>query len=174
MKTIKRAISILLIAFCLLMILTSCGRLSSDVYMFADLEECHAIAADESIQACLTIYESPEKDKHIKELEYVDFFACYYASDDLEFELFAYQFAEADAASVYFSNVVGRKSTYGTDFLKSAGMFSYHGIVISDNMAYAVYSKPSSESNLNELLGDWFTQKVVYSDGKGQLQPKGE
>lgn len=174
MNIFRRLVVVLLLFVSFSLMLSACGTLSPDVYMFNDLEECRNMAADESIQMYLSIYESPEKDKHVKGLEYVDFFACYYESDDLEFELFAYQFEEADASKEYFASVVGRQCTYDTDFLKSAGMLSYKGIVISGNMAYTVYSKPSSENKLNELLGDWFTQKVVYSNGQGQLQTKGE
>lgn len=174
MNTMKRSIAILLSVVSLFIMLSSCGRLSDDVYMFADLEECRIMAADESMQPYVTVYESPEKDKKLKELKYADFFACYYASDDLEFELFAYEFEEADAAKEYFAYMVGHNSPYDTDYLKSSGTFSYHSIVISGNMAYTVYTKASSQGMLNELLGDWFTQKVVYSDSKWQLQPTDE
>lgn len=130
------------------------------------------MAADESIQAYLTVYESPEQDKYLKELNYDNFFACKYSSDDLEFELFAYQFQEMDSAKEYFNHIAGHKATDDTDFLKSAGMTSYKSVVISGNTAYAVYSKRSDVDKLNELLGYWFTNEVVFFNGQAHLQPK--
>ena len=107
--------------------------------MFHEIEECYDIVG-ELDESCIFFYEDPSEDADSEGLEYVKFFGLAYDADDCAFRLFAYEFADADTAKHYFSNVTGKSIVLDTDFSESSGMGRFRRIVISENRAYSVYT----------------------------------
>ena len=94
-----------------------------------------------------------------------------YESEKLKFEIFAYEFEDADSALRYYINVTGQKSyeqklplsSYDENKLLSAssGMFSYSLIVVYKNMAYQINAPKQYKNEIIEMLSTTFSIKVM-------------
>ena len=143
--------------FALLFQLCGCIFEFSPIYIFADISECENIEKLKHEDAIITVYDTPEKDKNAKGLEYEKFFAAEYDSSELEFEIFAYEFKDGDTAKKYFRNETGKKDDRDINFSSSKGMFGYILIVINDNMAYSALSSSADADELEDFLANVFS-----------------
>ena len=96
-----------------------------------------------------------------------------YLSDGLEFEIFAYEFPDADTALKYFVNVSGMDSyekrlPLAADdennlFFSTKGMFRYTIVIVHQNKAYKLNAPNSCEEEVDQLLSSVFTYKMPFS-----------
>ena len=161
MKMIFRMPFIILIALGLIITMCSCGPSDLEIYMFSDLSECRAIGSEELEGVQVTLYDSPAKDKYIKDLLYADYYACNYSSADLQFDLFAYEFPDQATAQVYFKNATGKDTTQTATFSISQGLMTYRRIVISNNLAYSVRTQVSDADAVIEIINQIFSEKII-------------
>ena len=156
--------------FILVVVLTLCISLSAcefeepTVYIFADIDECNNIVLQKSDDAEVDVYDSPDKDKYLKDLEYDSFYACKYKSDDLKFKLFAYDFFDKESAQEYFERCADRDCVGDTDFLTTRGMMNYEVRVRYGDCAYILYTRSGYKKQVDEYLSNLFTVDVTLDD----------
>lgn len=142
----------------------------NEYFIFQNINECeHLIPAD---QTDLTIerYASPEKDKNLKELSYESFFGMKFHSNELEYEIFAYEFVDSNSALKYYINVTGQNSykkelplSQDDDNRRlsgSKGMFFYRLVVVYQNKAYLVIAPTQYGDAIDKLLADTFSYQL--------------
>lgn len=144
--------------------LCACGIEPLDVHIFADINECQRIQTLMTMDAELKVFTSPQEDKHLKDLEYQEFFGCEYSSEELAFELFAYEFANGDTAITYFKNATGKENNPNPTFSNSSAMGVYDSVVVNGNKAYSVRCKATQKEKVTEFLNGIFTAEVAGSD----------
>ena len=149
------------VIFILVLGLYSCGSFEVDVHIFSDIEECQGIQSLKSEDAKVIIFDSPEEDKYLNDLQYQKFFACEYTSDDLNFKLFAYEFANAEKAMEYFKSATGKENDPNPTFSNSSGMGWYERIVVNKNNAYSVCCKTVHKDKMSEFLNSCFTIEIA-------------
>lgn len=157
----KKRLIVILMIISLLVAYPSCRSQNVEVHMFADLVECKAMASTSSNNSHIAIFDSPDEDKYLDKLPYTDFFAFSYASEELQFELFAYEFANQGDAKQYYKNVTGKDYQGTITFSDVEGMIYYRRIVVKDNMAFTVYAEPSEAKNVIKFINERFSIKVV-------------
>ena len=155
---------VIILAFFLLTI--SCVKESPDIYIFEDINECSNISNLTHSNGYVTEYENPNNDKNLKDLKYNDFYAAIYESEELKFEIYAYEFDSPEAAKNYFKNVTGKSTDSSTTFSSSKGMSTYRLVVIDHNCAYTVLTSHDQSETINKSLSEIFSRKIIYSDGE--------
>lgn len=135
------------------------GPKGNDVYIFADITECEGFSIREDIQ--FSIYDTPIKDSNIGTLSYERFIGGYYTLNNIDFELFAYEFNDSLSAKEYFSKTTGKSDELNTNFSINRGMLTYRLIVIDDKRAYTISSKAENGDEISELLAETFSVKIT-------------
>lgn len=158
MQNKNTKLSVSLIIICALLIL--CGCDATDFYIFSDISECDNIEAFKTEDAIVTIYDTPDLDDSIDDLEYDDFYAAKYESAELDFEIFAYEFADSDFSKTYFEINTGIKTDLDTHFLASGGIAKYTVIVIDGCNAYCANTTQKYSEDLKLFLGEIFSKKL--------------
>lgn len=161
MKKNIKILLVFLIIFFLAGTLSSCGPKDYEIYIFTELSECYALEDKQSEEIQITVYDSPEKDKDLRNLAYIDFYACNYSSSELQFDLFAYEFPTQETAKKYFKNATGIESTKTTNFLGSSGLSRYQLTVIKDNLAYTFHTRASDEEKATSVINQLFSEKII-------------
>lgn len=154
----KINLAVTLIILCILLI--SCGRDVTDFYIFSDISECDNIEVFKTEDAIVTRYDTPDLDDSIDDLEYDDFYAAKYESAELDFEIFAYVFADSDSTKEYFKKETGIETNLDVHFLASGGMFKYRVIVIDGCRAYCANTTQENSKDLKLFLGEIFSKKL--------------
>ncbi|MBQ2972148.1 MAG: hypothetical protein IJE16_06335 [Ruminococcus sp.] len=160
-KIVKCAVIILMLVICCSM-LSSCENRVPDIYIFENISECENIEEYKSDDAVVTTYDTPNADKNFDDLEYDSFYASSYESDELDFEIFVYEFVDSDSAKEYFSKETGIEPVYSTMFLASGGMTKYDIIVIDESRAYYAETSKEDEEDLNLFLSRVFSKKLEF------------
>ena len=154
MKKTTFALSILLIIF----LFCSCSfPHHARYYIYADIGECQLIEERKHDDALVQRYDTPNKDKALKDLSYVNFYGAYYSSSELEFEIFAYEFHNKDDAKKYFNQVTGKDEQRDQSLSAGKGLTSYQQIVMDGENVYAAYSSSGNSEKLQEYLGTVFS-----------------
>lgn len=65
----------------LLLNLYGCTSEELEIKIYSDIEECKNIVTFDADQAEIHIYDTPVKDKNLKDLEYRKFFGCDYIAE---------------------------------------------------------------------------------------------
>ena len=125
--------------------------------IFADIAECEQIVSNKPDGAQIEVYETAEKDKYLRNLEYEAFFGAKYASSEMRFQLFAYDFADSETARAYFEAVTGKDGALITDVLAESGLFSSDLIVRVDDKAYRVKMPSGYTRRVTDYLNEIFT-----------------
>lgn len=141
--------------------LCSCRTFETDVHIFSNIEECQSIEGLNDNNTDLKIYFSPDKDKNLRNLQFQEFFGCDYTSEDLIFELFAYEFSSVDIAMSYFKNFTGKEDDPNPTFCDSSGVFWFKRIVVKENKAYAVRCKKDYKDKMIELINSCFKEEIT-------------
>lgn len=144
---------------------------SGGYYIFQDISECEQLIPNDPAGVTVDRYDSPDKDANLKGLPYKEFWGIKFSSDEIEYEIFAYEFEDSDSALKYFVNETGKNSYLkklplseddeNKNFSASKGMFSYRLIVIYKNRAYKVTAPSEYANSVNELFASIFSQKVL-------------
>ena len=161
MKNVFRRLLILPFMLSLMIAFCSCGPKDFEVYIFSDLSECRTIEIEKPDGVQVTSYDSPAGDPYIKELIYNDYYACNYSSDEVRFDLFAYEFPDQATAQEYFKNATGKDTTKAVNFSDSQGLTTYRRVVISNNLAYSVLAKASDADASIEIINKVFSEKII-------------
>lgn len=145
--------------------------LSGGYYIFQDISECEQLIPNDQSGVTVDRYDSPTKDEDLKGLPYKEFWGMKLSSDEIEYEIFAYEFEDSDSALTYYVNETGQNSylkklPLSEDdenklFSASKGISSYRLIVIYKNRAYKVIAPSKYANSVNELLASIFSQKVL-------------
>lgn len=145
--------------------------LPKNYYIFQDIEECERLFPADLPNSNIMVekYDTPTKDKGVKDLSYTAFFGMKYKSDTLKYEIFAYEFESSDAALQYFVNVTGKTSykdrlpldenDTNTLFSVTKG-FSTRIVIVSQNRAYKVNVPNKYLNALTEKLWENFSQEI--------------
>lgn len=150
-------VSILLIIICFG--LCSCIPKPPVFYIFEDINECENIEKFKSEDAVVTIYDSPDSDKNLGDLQYDDFYCASYESKDMDFEIFAYDFVDSDTAKEYFRNETGLQEIRDTHFLASGGI-GYSIIVLDNDRTYIATFKTRDLEEVKTFLSKVFSKRI--------------
>jgi len=161
---------VILIAFTI-QIFNSLTQTPGNFYIFNSISECEKLIPVDKSNINVEIYDDNNKDENSKGLLYNGFFGMNYESEELKYEIFAYEFENADSALSYYVNVTGQKSyeeklpLNSSDENKllsaSSGMFSYSLIVVYKNMAYQINAPKQYKNEIIEMLSTTFSIKVM-------------
>ena len=163
MRKFIRMLSMIMVILGITSLLPACMFEDYDIYIFSDLSECQAIETSKSADATVTIHATPDKDKHIRNLTYRDFYACTYSSPKMQFTLFAYEFPDSETALKYYSRAANKSPDYPNDFSGSYGFLKFEKAVICDNFAYYIYGSPLDDKEVSNFLNSIFSKKLDFS-----------
>lgn len=134
-----------------------------DYYIFKDISECEKIVENKSDDAVVTVMESPDGDKYLKDLSYDAFWGCEYEAEELDFTLYAYVFSDHTAACRYFQKITGKRDDRDKNYSFSWQMGSPRTILLSDNRVCVVYTSHEHETATYDYLNAIFTEEVKPS-----------
>ena len=144
---------------------TVLNPLPNDYYIFNTIEECEGLIPGDQSGIKVERYDTPSGDKDIKNLTYSDFFGMEFKSDELEYEIFAYEFDNSETALEYFNNCTGQKRTLNQGVNKihsaSVGIFGHYDLVlVFENRAYKLNSHKNYANEITDLFGETFSQSI--------------
>lgn len=158
---IKSITTICIFITCIIF-LCSCSKSNINYYAFSDISECENIENKKHRDAKITTYDSSE-DKYLNGLTPDGFYGANYASEQLTFDIFAYEFKDKKTAKNYFENSTERSSDRDVNFLATSGMSQYKLVVLFNENAYVVYTSVKYKEEVNAFLGEIFSTKIVES-----------
>ncbi|MBQ4585481.1 MAG: hypothetical protein IJA82_04675 [Clostridia bacterium] len=163
---IKNYVKVAVFVLCILCFfsLISCNFARFNYYIFDDISECENITKTEYTNAKLSRYDTPINDNNLGNLEYLEFFGGCFSSDEIEFEIFAYEFQCINDAQKYFKNVTDMDSDSNSAVSIYSHNFKTRIIVTHFECAYLVKT-PSSDANaVLDLLNDTFSVHVNFTE----------
>ena len=131
-----------------------------DYYIFKNIEECEKIETLNFTEQKITKYENPDKDKKLKSLQYEAFYGAKYESKEVDFEIFAYEFATEEDAEAYYKNAAGKEPTDKSTFAWSRHAYSADFEVIYYNRVYRVRTTNKHMEAAKDALGTIFSIQV--------------
>ena len=142
----------------------------SEYFIFQNINECEQLIPSDQSNLIIDRYASPEKDKNLKELSYKSFWGIKFHSNELEYEIFAYEFVDSNSALQYYINVTGQ-SSYEKELplsdgdenkrlSSSKGMSSYRLIAVYQHKAYVIVAPKQYEEAINKLLATTFSYQL--------------
>ena len=146
--------------FCVVISCCSCGFKGHVYYIFSDISECDKIDEQKQENAEITLLET-STDKYLKDLCYIDSFACDYSSSELKFTIYAYEFSSNEDAMQYFENTTGKSNQPDTSYSASKGMFNFKLEVVDGNKAYRVTSPLKYDEELLSFLATVFSIEIA-------------
>ncbi len=139
----------------------------NEYFIFQTIDECEKLIPTDQTDLLIERYTSPEKDKNLKGLSYESFFGMNIHSNEVKYEIFAYEFVDSNSALKYYINVTGQNSykkelplsddTENKRLSSSKGMFSYRLIAVYQNKAYVIVAPSHFEKVINKLLATTFS-----------------
>jgi len=150
-------------------VLTSHSSFPTYMFMFQNLDECKQLKTYEQNTIEIVEYLAPSADESYNGLEYESFWGMKYRSENLDFEMFAYEFTCKDNALKYYTNVTGSdkyveklpaedsdKNILGSNFY---GENNYQIVVMEGNKAYQLLSYNPSAYAIDQMLSEVFSRK---------------
>ena len=128
--------------------------------IFSDISECEKFKEYDGIN--IKKYDTSEKDKKLKGVDYEKFYAAKISCSEFEFEIFAYEFNDIGSAQTYFENVTGKEVSANTEFSSSFGPLSGRRIVIDGKNAYVIYCSSIDEKAVLNFLYKTFTVNLDF------------
>lgn len=142
----------------------------NEYFIFQTINECEQLIPADQNDLIIERYASPEKDKNLKELSYESFFGMKFYSNELEYEIFAYEFVDSDSTLEYYINVTGQKSyekelplsdnEENKRLSSSKGMSAYRLIAVYQHKAYVIVAPKQYEGAINKLLATTFSCRL--------------
>ena len=140
------------------------------MYIFKNFDECKNLMSYEQIPSEIVEYVDAKIDTSHNGIEYKTFWGMKYQSENIEYEIFAYEFSGKDDALKYYINVTENddlaemiplddsdKNILGS---KIIGEEKYHIIVIAGNKAYKLISSNLLIDKIDEMLSTVFSVKI--------------
>ena len=133
-------------------------------YIFDNIEECSAIENSELSGAKFEHYNSLKKDKELNNAVPLHSFCGKFSCDDFEFEIYAYEFADGEAAFNYFKNIPGDRVSYKTtDFYFQQNFDSCVLAVVNFESVYKILYDADNRDQVHEFLSEIFSIKAGTS-----------
>ena len=144
---------------------TSCGNPLVKYYIFEDIEEFEALAETEYSNAKLTVLDTYGDDSDISGLSCLKFFIAEFYSDEVSFEIYAYEFDRTEDSKLYFENATGKKNVADTTFCSSKGVgvdfkSRYELVVIDEERAYKVCGAGQYADEIERCLAMILSKEV--------------
>lgn len=142
----------------------------NEYFIFQTIDECEQLIPTDQTDLLIERYTSPEKDTNLKGLSYESFFGMNIHSNEVEYEIFAYEFVDSNSALKYYISVTGQNSyekelplsddNENRRLSTSMGMSSYRLIAVYQNKAYVIVAPKQFEEAINKLLSTTFSCKL--------------
>lgn len=143
----------------------------NEYFIFQTIDECQQLIPADQNDLIIEQYASPEKDKNLKDLSYESFFGMNFNSNELEYEIFAYEFVDSNSALKYYINVTGQNSyekelplddnAENKRLSSSKGMSSYRLIAVYQHRAYVIVAPKQHEDTINNMLTTVFSFQLL-------------
>ena len=138
--------------------------------IFQDLDECKQLMTYEQIPSDIYEHTDSEKDPYSRNLQYDSFWGMDYHSENMKYEIFAYEFLNKDDALRYYINVTGEtdhankipldESDKNPLWLRIFGENSYQIVAIKENKAYRLQSSGLLTVTIEDMLTTVFSIEV--------------
>lgn len=142
----------------------------SEYFIFQDISECESLIPADQSDLMIEKYGTSVKDNNSRGLSYDCFWGMKFESDELKYEIFAYEFLDSDSALKYYVNVTGQKnhekklplSDDSENKLLSStkGISEYRIVAVYQNRAYLLIAPKQYEEEINALLANTFSYKL--------------
>jgi len=135
--------------------------------MFQNLDECKQLMTYEQTPSDIYVHATPTEDPYSNNLQCKSFWGMDYYSENMNYEIFAYEFLTKDDALRYYINATGEtdrankipleESDKNIVWLRTFGENSYHIIAIKENKAYRLQSFGLLTVTIEEMLATVFS-----------------
>ena len=143
----------------------------NEYYIFQTIDECEQLIPANQTDLMIERYVSPKKDKYLKNLSFESFFGMKFHSSELEYEIFAYEFADSNSALKYYINVTGQNSyekelplsdsNENKRLSSSKGMSRYRLIAVYQNKAYLIVAPKQYGDTIDKMLATVFSFQLL-------------
>ena len=172
----KKSVRIIILSILLLIsvvFLEACVNfhIGAEFYIFENLDELENIENSFQKYGTVNRYDSPAKDKYLKDLSFVDSYAAYYECEEFEFEIFAYEFLDKDVSKEYFDNVTGKDQAFDVNFSRHSGitiLSKTEMTIIDHEKAYTMIYKSKYNEDIDNFLSENFTLRLDYNKDTGE------
>lgn len=134
------------------------------MFMFEDFNECKQLMNYGEIEAEVKVYDDPTTDKDYTDIVYKTFWGMSYMSEDLNYEIFAYEFDNRQSALKYSSIAAEDDEAscdeYGIYWIKMFTPNEYIIVVMENNFVYKIVSPKDSNYKIDKMLSSMFSQKI--------------
>jgi len=140
------------------------------MFIFENLDECKQLKTYEQISSEIDEYLDPNVDENLKGLNYISFWGMDYKSSNIEYRIFAYEFADKESTLRYYVGVTGEEkrldkiplNSFDKNILwqKKIGDSKYQIAVIEGNKAYVLISSNLIIDKIDKMLSTVFSVKV--------------
>ena len=134
--------------------------LPGEYLIFQSIDECEALIPEDQSGVKIERYATPDADKDLKGLPYERFFGMQFESDEMEYQIFAYEFETAAESVEYFQKITGKKDDMLTNFSAMSSWGTYRLVVIDGQRAYCVYTTPGQVEKLTQNLKEIFSVNI--------------
>lgn len=131
-----------------------------DVYIFRDISECEKLESLDYKNAKIEYRERSDDKNFNSEMTIKSFYGAHFVSDELEFDIFAYEFEGNEDAKNYFKRATGKNVDLDRNYSASSGAFSFEVVVIDGNKAYIALASSKYTKELQNVLGEIFSVKL--------------
>ena len=143
-----------------------------DCYIFQSIDECEALIPNDQSEVKIERYATPNADKDLKDIPYESFFGMQFKSDEMKYQIFAYEFEDFESALKYFVNASGTSYSYEEDratieqydyalYFVAKNPLSCHFVVISQNNVYQLRAPNRYFDEIYAVLKDIFSKQVT-------------
>ena len=135
------------------------------VSIFSDIQECNLLSNYETDQHL--------QDKYLGKLAFEKAYTAEIKYNSIEFQIFAYEFKNADLAKEYYANCWQIEVDTDCSYNFESGMYKTNGIVLNDKNIYRIKCSSSKIDDVKDYLSSIFS--LVYTDGQGFIsRPTGD
>jgi hypothetical protein len=164
----RNAFKLMLTAIVFALILTNMAACLPSVdipqyYIFANISECKGLEELNFNNSELTVFASSDEDELLRSLPYQKFYGARYVSDELNFEIFAYEFDSPAVAKAYFNRAIGENYDADVNYIAAGGAIKYELSVLYYEKAYHVNGYVKESELLEETLSEIFSKRVSRS-----------
>ena len=131
-----------------------------DFYIFQDINECKKLESLDYKEVKIEYCESSDDKYFSSDMIIKNFYGAHFASAELKFDLFAYEFENKEDAKSYFKRATGKNDELDRNFLASSGAYSFKVVAIDENKAYIASTSNKYSKELQDALGTIFSVKL--------------
>ena len=155
-------LTLIFLGCCALFVFREVTRIhTEEFFIFEDISECENIITNRTKDATVELINDPAGDKLYNEsFSYTSFWGAEYASDSLNFVIYAYEFDSRETAKAYYEVNSEHNTREESAAITQKICFRGQITVFNDNTAYVIYTRSSKVDEVMEFISNCFSVKV--------------